>query len=261
MDIVSRSRSPLKFFLLVFALSIPFQLIGTVTSRQLLPGIPMSSLMLVCPAMAAAILVYKENKIPGVIELLKRSFDYKRIRAKIWYAPILLLMPGVAVLTYGLMHSLDLPLTAPRFQFFGALVLFLVLFVAALAEELGWSGYAIDPMQDRWNALQAGILLGLVWAAWHVVPLVQANRAAAWIAWWCLYTVAGRVLLTWLYNNTGKSVFAAALYHAMMNISWQLFPSHGSHWDPRITGLIVVFAAVIVTVLWGPRTLARYRNS
>lgn len=261
MDIVSRSRSPLKFFLLVFALSIPFQLIGTVTSRQLLPGIQMSSLMLVCPAMAAAILVYKENKIPGVIELLKRSFDYKRIRAKIWYTPILLLMPGVAVLTYGLMHSLDLPLTAPRFQFFGALVLFLVLFVAALAEELGWSGYAIDPMQDRWNALQAGILLGLVWAAWHVVPLVQANRAAAWIAWWCLYTVAGRVLLTWLYNNTGKSVFAAALYHAMMNISWQLFPSHGSHWDPRITGLIVVFAAVIVTVLWGPRTLARYRNS
>lgn len=261
MDIVSRSRSPLKFFLLVFALSIPFQLIGAVTSRQLLPGIQMSSLMLVCPAMAAAILVYKENKIPGVIELLKRSFDYKRIRAKIWYAPILLLMPGVAVLTYGLMHSLDLPLTAPRFQFFGALVLFLVLFVAALAEELGWSGYAIDPMQDRWNALQAGILLGLVWATWHVVPLVQANRAAAWIAWWCLYTVAGRVLLTWLYNNTGKSVFAAALYHAMMNISWQLFPSHGSHWDPRITGLIVVFAAVIVTVLWGPRTLARYRNS
>lgn len=186
MDIVSRSRSPLKFFLLVFALSIPFQLIGAVTSRQLLPGIQMSSLMLVCPAMAAAILVYKENKIPGVIELLKRSFDYKRIRAKIWYAPILLLMPGVAVLTYGLMHSLDLPLTAPRFQFFGALVLFLVLFVAALAEELGWSGYAIDPMQDRWNALQAGILLGLVWAAWHVVPLVQANRAAAWIACWCL---------------------------------------------------------------------------
>jgi hypothetical protein len=133
MDIVSQSRSPLKFFLLVFSLSIPFELIGAMTSRQLLPGLPISSLMLVCPAMAAAILVYKENKIAGVIELLKRSFDYKRIRAKLWYTPILLLMPGVAVLTYGLMHWLALPLTAPRFSFLGVLVLFLVLFVAALA--------------------------------------------------------------------------------------------------------------------------------
>ncbi len=261
MDIASRSRSPLKFFLMVFALSIPFELIGTMTSRQLLPGLPISSLMMVCPAMAAAILVYRENKVAGVIELLKRSFDYKRTRAKIWYAPILLLMPGVAVSMYGLMRSLDLPLPAPQFPVLVAPALFLALFIAALGEELGWSGYVIDPLQERWNAMQASIILGLVWSAWHIVPLVQAHRSTTWIAWWCLYTVAGRVLLTWFYNNTGKSVFAAALFHAMMNVSWQLFPNYGSHWDPRIAGFIVAFTATVVTVIWGPRTLARYRNA
>ena len=36
---------------------------------------------------------------------------------------------------------------------------------------------------------------------------------------------------------------------------WQMFPSHGSHYDPRITGLILAFAAAVVTALWGPRTL------
>jgi membrane protease YdiL (CAAX protease family) len=207
------------------------------------------------------ILVYKEDKTTGVTELLKRSFDYRRIRAKVWYVPTVLLMPGIAVLAYGLMRLVRLPLPAPQFPGVAALAMFLAFFIAALGEELGWSGYAIDPMQDRWNALQASILLGLVWATWHIVPLTQVDRSPIWIAWWCLFTVALRVLIVWIYNNTGKSVFAAALYHAIANVSWQLFPNYGSHWDPRITGLITAFAAVIVTVVWGPRTLARYRNA
>jgi uncharacterized protein len=259
--IAARSRSPLKFFLLVFALSIPLWLIGAVTRLQLLPDLPVSALMAFCPLIAATILVYRESKIVGVTELLKRSFDYKRIGAKVWYIPIILLMPGVMVLTYGLMLLMGLRIPSPQLSVPAALVMFLVFFIAALGEELGWMGYAIDPMQDRWNALRASILLGLVWAGWHIVPLVQADRSPAWIAWWCLFTVAARVLIVWLYNNTGKSVFAAALFHDMMNVSFFLFPNFGSHYDPRISGPIIAFVAVIVTVVWGPLTLARYRNA
>jgi len=262
--IPSRSRSPFKFFLLVFALSTPFWLLGAVTGRQLLPGLPVSALMAICPAMAALILVHRENKTAGVTELLKRSFDYKRIRTKAWYAPILLLMPGVMVLSYGVMRWMDLPFPTPRIPVLAGLVMFLmflVFFIGALGEELGWSGYAIDPMQARWNALQASILLGLVWAAWHIIPYRQAHRSAGWIAWYCLFTVATRVLMVWLYNNTGKSVFGAALFHAMVNVSWFPFPNSGLHYDPRITGLIVAFAAAIVTVVWGPRTLAGSRHA
>lgn len=255
MEITSRSRSPLTFFLLVFALSIPFWLLGDVTRFQLLPGLPLSSLAFFCPVTSAAILVYREKKIAGVTELLKRSFDYKRIRAKVWYAPIVFLMPGVSALAYGLMRLIGLPLPTPHFHILLVVVMVPAFFMAALGEGLGWSGYAIDPVQERSTALQAAILLGLVLAAWHIVPLVQAHRSPAWIAWWCLFTVAGRVLLTWLYNNTGKSVFAATVYHAISNTSWQLFPNYGSHWDPRITGLILSFSDVIITVLWGPRTL------
>lgn len=257
---IAEKRSPLKFFLLVFALSIPFWLIGAVIPLQLLPGLPVSSLMAFCPLISASILVYTEDKTAGVTELLKRSFDYRRIRVKAWYIPAVLLMPGITVLSYGLMRLMRLPLPTPQFPVLAALAMFLAFFVAALGEEVGWVGYAIDPMQDRWNALQASLLLGLVWATWHIIPLVQVQRSPAWLAWWCLFTVALRVLIVWIYNNTGKSVFAAALCHAMANVSWQLFPNYGSHWDPRITGLITALAAVIVTVVWGPRTLTRNRN-
>ena len=254
----SISKSPLIFFLLVFAISIPLWLIGAVTPQQLLPGLPVSSLNVFCPLIAASILVYREDKASGVTKLLRRSFDYRRTQAKVWCVPTVLLNPGIAVLAYGLMRLVRLPLPAPQFPGVAALVMFLASFIAALGEELGWSGYAIDTMQDRRKALQASILLGLVWATWHIVPLVQAQRSPAWIAWWCLSTVAQRVLIVWLYNNTGKSVFAAALFHAISNVSTLLFPEY---YDPRITGLITAFAAVIVTVVWGPRTLARYRNA
>jgi membrane protease YdiL (CAAX protease family) len=254
-------RSPLKFFLLVFILSLPLWMIGALAPLQLLPGLPVSSLMAFCPLIAASILVYKEDKITGVTGLLKRSFDYKRIRAKVWYIPAILLMPGIAVLAYGLIRLLRLPLP-PITQFPGlsGVAMFLAFFIAGLGEELGWMGYVIDPLQDRWNALQAGLLLGLVWVAWHIVPFAQAGRSPTWIAWQSLNMVAIRVLLVWLYNNTGKSVFAAVLCHAMVNLSWQLFPNNGSHYDPCITGLITAFAAVIVIVIWGPQTLTRNRN-
>jgi CAAX protease family protein len=260
-SIVPRSTSPLKFFVLVFALSIPFWLLGAVTDLQLLPGLPMSALALFCPVTAAAILVHRQNGTSGVIRLLKRALDYQRISAKVWCAPILLLMPAVMVLSYGLMRVMGMPLATPQFSVLGAVVLFLAFVLGGAAEELGWSGYVIDPMQRRWTALQASILLGSVWATWHLVALVQADRSLTWIAGWCLSTVAQRVLMVWIYNNTRNSVFGAILFHATSNLGWQLFPNHGSHYDPRVTGVILAFAAAVVTVIWGPRTLARYRNS
>lgn len=70
-----------------------------------------------------------------------------------------------------------------------------------------------------WAALHAGLVLGVVWALWHVIAMVEAGQSPAWIAWSCLDMVGTRVLMVWLYNNTGRSVFAVALYHAIANLS------------------------------------------
>ncbi len=231
---------------------------GALTGLQLLPGLPVSSLAVLCPLVAASILIYKENKTAGVIKLLKKSFDCRRIKAKVWYAPIVLLMPGVTVATYGLMRLAGWSPPAPQISIQTALAMFPAFFVGAIGEELGWMGYAIDPMQQRSSALQAGLLLGLVWAGWHIIPLAQVHRAPAWIAWWCLFTIATRVLIVWIYNNTGHSLFAAILYHTIINVCTILYPDY---FDPLITGLIVAIIAMTVAIIWGPRTLSRRRNA
>jgi membrane protease YdiL (CAAX protease family) len=252
-----RTKSPLAYVVLTFVLSIPFWLVGAVTKLQILPSLPVSSLMAVCPLIAAAILVYRENGRAGVIELLKRSFDFKRVRDKIWYVPTILLMPGIMIGSYIALRLMGVQLPDPQFSFTTILILFVVFFIAAIGEEVGWSGYAIDPLQDRYGALAGALLLGGVWAVWHIIPLLSVPRSLAWIAWWSLGTVASRVIITWLYNNTGRSVFIAILFHAMINITYMLFPIDGSSYDPRITGLIMTFMVIIIVGIWRPQTLVR----
>lgn len=253
----SRGPAPLTFFALVFALSVPFWWIGAVTGLQLVPGLPVSALMVLAPLGAALILVYREHRTAGVVELLTRAFDYRRVRARGWYVAAVLLMPGLLLFAYGLMRRWGLPGSPSGVPALAALLMLLGFFAAGLSEELGWSGYAIDPLQDRWNALRASLLVGVVWATWHLVPLVQAHRPPTWIAWWCLFTVAIRILYVWLYNNTGKSVFAVAVCHGMENFSSYIFPFSGSTYDPRFTAPVAACAAAIVILVWGPRTLAR----
>lgn len=244
----STQKSPLAFFGLTFAFSVPFWLLGAVSDKQLLPGLPLSALAVLCPLLAALLLVYRRAQTSGVITLLKRSFDYQRIRNKLWYLPTILLMPGVMLLEFGVLRWMGTAIPVPHFSLLTAILLFLVTFVAGIGEELGWMGYAIDPLQERFGVLPAAILLGLVWAIWHFIPLLQADRSLAWIAWWTLTTVAQRVIMVWLYNHSGRSVFLTVIYHAMINVTWQLFPVNGSFYEPRITAWIITGIAMIVTL-------------
>jgi uncharacterized protein len=236
------------FFALVFLLSVPFWFAGGVTGFQFLPGLPASSLATICPALAAFILVYREKGWVGVTELVRRAVDYKKLRAKLWFVPIVVGMPFVLFLSYYFMRIFELPLPDPKFPIIAVPVMLVAFFIGALGEELGWTGYATEPIERMWSAPTAGIVLGVVWAAWHLVPYEQAHRAPAWILWQCLFTVAFRVLLVWIYIAAGRSVFGVALTHAMANLSMFLFPNYGSHYDPLVTSIVIGPLAILAGI-------------
>jgi len=234
-----------RFFPLLFTCSLPFWLLGALFDIQLLPGLPLSALGFLCPAAAALVLSWREKGATGVKDLLKRSLDVGRIKQKAWLLPVILLMPFVYAVAWGFLRVTGTPLPSPRIPAFRAFGLLLIFFVSGLCEELGWSGYATDPLQDRFGALKAALVIGGIWAAWHFVPLAEAHRSFAFVAWWTLGTVGMRVIIVWLYNATGGSVFAATLVHAMSNVCWQMFPVNGSFYDPRVMGLILTAAALL----------------
>jgi membrane protease YdiL (CAAX protease family) len=229
-------------------LFIPFLVLGELYPVELLPDLPISALGAFTPAVAALILTYRQNRLSGVRQLLGRSFDFKRIKNPFWFFLILLINPAIAVFAYGIMRLTDVPLPDPTPWTFSIIPLFILLFIAALGEEIGWTGYVTEPLLQRWGTIPASLLLGVIWAAIHFIPLTQAHRSVEWIAWWTLGTISYRLIMTWLYIYSGKSLFGAAVFHAMINLSWQLFPNNGSHYDPRIFSLIAFAFAIAMVV-------------
>ena len=262
---ISKNRSLLNFVLLLFGLSIPLWVIGAIYDVQLFPGFKLFQLPLAMPAVAALILIYRENGKDGVVALLKRTYDFRKIKSKIWYLPILLIYPSIGFLDYLIQRMSGVSFPALHFS----LPIFLgysTMFFFATGEELGLTGYAIDRLQQRYSALKSGILLGLIWAGYHIPSfIISGYYSAEWIFWHALYTIAGRILFVWVYNNTGKSLFSMALLHSTFGLFWILFPATDnlqkatSYYDPRIAALVTISYVVIVTLLWGPKTLAQHR--
>ena len=248
----------LAFFALTLLLTIPFWVLDALAQVQLMPGITLAALAVVCPAVAALILSYRTAGRAGAVALLKRAFDLRRIRSKRWWAVILLLSPAITVAAFVALRLGGSPVPDPHIGLLTVVGLSLVFLVAAQAEELGWSGFATERLQTRWGALGAALAIGVVWALWHYPALLMADRSAAWIGWWTLGTVATRVIMVWLFNNTGRSVFGAAVFHAMSNLAWQVFPVRGSYFDQRLDGLILAGVALAVILLWGPSTLSSW---
>ena len=98
------AKTCINFFALVFLLSVPFWILGAMgpdTTKILPIKLPISALMTFCPLIAAAILVYKKQKLQGVKQLLKLSFDFKKIKDKKWWLPVVFLMPVIALISFS----------------------------------------------------------------------------------------------------------------------------------------------------------------
>src|SRR5262245_8349008 len=183
---LSTQRSPWLFFALVFVLAAPLWLLGSLSNQGLLKGLginlPLSALIFVCPLLAAVILVYRDERLAGVGRLVRRVFDYQRIKPALWYAPILLLLPTLYALSYAIQRVLGTPLPTPQISLLTLPLLFALFFISATCEEVGWTGYATDPLQARWGALGAGLIVGVVWATFHIIPDLQGRQTWLWIA-------------------------------------------------------------------------------
>lgn len=244
------SAAPFTFFTAVSGLSIPFYVLGTLGPdlTKVLPiQLPISAIMVVCPAAVALWFTFQEHGSPGVHGLLGRIVDIQRIKQPRWLLVSFFLMPAVLLLSFAVQKALGQTLPEASITLPTIIISFAAFFVGAAAEELGWTGYIIEPLQQRYGARNAALLIGAFWALWHIIPYAQAHRSSEWILWKCAGTVALRVLLVWLYNNAGQSLFSAIALHAMNNVSEFSFPHFGSHYDPKVTGLILIGIALLVT--------------
>lgn len=255
-------RNLLLFFVLLVLLSLPIWVISSFFGDTLpLPvKLPTSTIVILVPAVAASILSYRESGASGLKALWKRVFDFHKIKNKRWLWAAVLSTPLIHFLSYLWLRWTGAPLPEPIiFPIHLAPLFFVAFFIGAIFEELGWTGYVYDPLELRLGALGAGILVGVAWALWHFVGDLQVGNPASWILWHRLSTIALRIIMVWIYNNSGKSLFTAILVHAMVNVSDFLFPNFGSHYDPFSNLLFSLILVAVAILGWGAQSLSHYR--
>ena len=180
------------------------------------------------PFLAAILVLALTGGKAGVVTLLRRMVRW-RVRP-VWYAAALLL--PVAIPLGATVLNVLLGAAPPSSAELGAWpnlvpTFFLLLLVPGIGgawEEPGWRGYALPYVQAGRSALVASLIVGVVWAFWHLPLMVDGA-----IPWSDLaYVVVQTVVYTWLFNNTGGSVLLVMLFHTMNNVISGERHSHGS---------------------------------
>jgi membrane protease YdiL (CAAX protease family) len=210
----------------------------------------------------------------GVVALLRRFLIWRF--GVVWYAVVLLgpfvvalAAIGIDVLLHGTVPAFDEPfinrVLGPSFGLAVALPVFFLIDAVANGEEIGWRGFALPRLQARHSALVASVVIGLVWAVWHLPKFLTAGSAQSYPFWlFLLDMVAGAIVYTWVFNSTGGSLLAVTLLHAASNtstVTLPVLPAVTGDDDVVVTMIVVrCVIALAVVVIAGPARLTRSRQ-
>lgn len=240
------------------------------------------------PSWTAAVLVYVGSFGPPVsaaavtwlrgddVRAWARQITKWRVGWRWWVVAFGLPIVAAALIAVGIFAvrgPVDFGQALPSPAVFVGPFLFALVLSGGLNEEPGWRGFAQTRLNDRYGALRASLLVGVIWAGWHLpyffapvtphsnFPLV--NRLG-----WFGGILALSIILGWAYNSTG-SVLVAMVLHAMANTADVLVPLSAERIlvdgvvDERAVGTVVVHLLVYVVIAlavvayYGRDTLAR----
>lgn len=160
-----------------------------------------------------------------------RQISRWRVGWRWWIAAFGVPVAIVAVTTFILLGiggpvDLDQPFQSP--VLIAIIFLFGLTVSGGLNEEPGWRGFAQPYLNDRFDALTASLIIGVVWAVWHLpyflIPFApHSGFTVVNQVGWFVGVILLSVILAWAYNGTG-SVLIVMVLHAMVNTADVLLP-------------------------------------
>lgn len=264
-------RSLLRFFLLTYALTWVCFISVVKMSHAPRPTAPATailsgSLLLLgtfAPALMALAVTARDEGRRGVRVLLRRMIQWQV--GWRWYLFAVAYMPAVKLsvaLIYRLMTG-----AWPRFGTDSWYIIVPAIIISTpvqAGEEIGWRGYALPRLAGRFGFARASLLLGLIWACWHL-PLFfvpGADKYGQSFPIWTLQVVALSVAITWLYAGAGGSLLLTMLMHSAVNQTVGIIPSANPNPGNPFTLSVSLVMRLTAMFLWitAAYFLVRMRN-
>jgi membrane protease YdiL (CAAX protease family) len=214
------------------------------------------------PAVAAIVISLWTRGRPGVRALLGQLGRWRVGWG--WFAAAALVYPTLVFVVAGLYRLLpgSAPLPFQPASVSSLVVTAIILTLTVLGEEIGWRGFALPHLQQRFPALQSSLVLGTIHTIWHlpfwtVLGELDAFGWPYWLISWA-FVLALTIYLTWLMNNTGNSLLMAVILHGCYNLVSVGFlpittvvPAYG------IFTILAWLVAMVLIRRYGARRLAR----
>jgi uncharacterized protein len=250
-----RSYQLLVFFVIAFLIAWLVWLL-VITSSKGLSGIRFPEHFIwvggIAPIGAATLVEWIFKGKPGVRQLYSR-FILREVPFS-WYC-VALGLPVCIALAQILMTGGSVTLGT-----IGLAILTLIkglLYAPVVAfEEVGWRGFALPRLQIRYTALISSLVLGLIWAIWHL-PLFwlgSFDYSKMSLGWWTLEVMAVSIILTWLFNNGRGSLWMPCLFHATTNMSYATLTHIQGNPTASLVGCVISVGIVLV---FGSTNLSR----
>lgn len=213
-------RPVLVFYLLAFCISWLGWIPQTLHARGL---IPFDSLLLSLlggsgPTLAAVIVILLSGERESLRDLFARLWRV-RVAAR-WYAVAFGFWPLAAALALAVAVALGQVVPAfDRVSWTSVIPVFAAMLFSNVWEEIGWRGYALPRLQERWpDVLIALVMGGLGWL-WHIPLMLNPASPMSQLPWFgeLVFSISLSGLSIWLFRRTGDSLFFVSVFHAMAN--------------------------------------------
>jgi uncharacterized protein len=225
------------FFLAAFSLS------GVLLGVQVMAHVPgYGQLPMYGPTLAALIFLWCEKESIG--RFLKTRLTFKVS------LPVLLVL-GIPIAVngcvsywtenyWGLANVLDLSSNTAESLWYMALM-----FPAVIGEEIGWRGYLLPKLQERFTPFVSSWLVGVIWGLWHTpTKLVSMS----FFVFWFIQLLGFNFVFTFAYNKARPSIWSAILLHYILNISGYLLIQKTVE-SIRIMGIAYLLVGLVVVLL------------
>lgn len=175
---------------------------------------PLFVLAVYAPAFAAVMVVVRHSGAAGLSRFLTRLLRWRCHPA--WYAFLLFGVPALMFAGWAMKGAPSPVFDAPANSMIAALAVALVL---GPMEELGWRGVALPLLQQRMVPIWAGLVLGGIWALWHVPAfLASGTPQSGWsFGPYAVAVVSVSVIMTGITNASRGSLLLPALLHFQLN--------------------------------------------
>ena len=224
--------------------------------------------MLVGPSGAGLLLTGLLDVRKGYRQLLSQLIRW-RVGAG-WYAVALLTAPMMIVVLLSGLSLVSAEFQPALFAVDGKIALVLSSVVAGLAvglfEEIGWTGFAVPRLKKRYSVLKTGLIVGVVWGAWHFPPFWKGDTFSAALPLMLLlgqlfsWLPPYRILMVWVYDRTESLLLSVLMHASLMGSLNALVPADLTGMT-LLTWILAWAAALWLIVGTGALIQSRRRSS